>query len=341
MVLAHVVDAWTHEDDRTRPAYYRAIFIGGLAGPAFLFMAGMGSALSAASSRRRGHPHGVTTRALLRRGLTILGLAFVFRLQSLVLGLGHPGDLLKVDILNVMGLALLLAALIWGAGRVDRGRVGLAVGVTTALAFAAPLVQSAAWVDALPAPLRWYLQPTPGRTNFTLLPYAAFVTAGLAAGVALTAAGNDRSIRRFHICLAALAATGAAVAHWTSFQPTIYPAGASTFWGPSPAFFFLRLGLVAGLLPLCWGLRHVVPAGAARVLATLGTASLFVYWVHIELVYGGVAILIKRRVPLEVTLVAALAGAYALAHLVPVARRWVEAPAGRPEPVRRLVARLL
>jgi hypothetical protein len=148
-------------------------------------------------------------------------------------------------------------------------------------------------------------------------------------------------MKRFHIALAALAATGAAVAYWASLQPTIYPAGTSTFWGPSPAFFFLRLGLVAALLPLCWALRHVVPAGIAGVLATLGTASLFVYWVHIELVYGGVAILIKRRVPLELALVAALVGAYGLARLVPVARRWVEAPAGRPEPVRRLVARLL
>jgi hypothetical protein len=271
----------------------------------------------------------------------IFGLAFVFRIQSLVLGLGHPVDVLKVDILNVMGPALVVAAVVWGAGRADRARVLLAVAVTTVLAFATPLVHDAAWVEALPPPLRWYLQPTPGHTNFTLFPYTAFVTAGLAAGILLTNAQSGQRERRLHLALGALAAAAAAAAYWASFQPTIYPPGLSTFWGPSPAFFFLRLGLVAALLPLCWALRRALPAGIGFPLATLGAASLFVYWVHVELVYGGVAILIKRRIPVELTFVAALAAAYGLAKLVPVARRWVAAPAGRPEPVRRLVARLL
>jgi uncharacterized membrane protein len=341
MVLAHVVDAWTRDPDRDRPAYYRTIFVGGLAAPAFLFLAGVGSALSAASSRRRGHAHAVTTRALVIRGLTIFGLAFVFRIQSLVLGLGHPVDVLKVDILNVMGPALVVAAIVWGMVRADGVRALIAVAVTASLAFAAPLVQDAAWVEALPAPLRWYLQPTAGHTNFTLLPYTAFVTAGLAAGIALTATRGEWGERWFQLTLAGLATAGFGAAYWASFQPTIYPPGTSTFWGPSPAFFFLRLGLVAALLPCCWALRRAMPSRIGTLLATLGAASLFVYWVHVELVYGGIAILIKRRVPLELTIAAALTGAYGLARLVPIARRWVAAPAGRPEPLRRLVARLL
>jgi uncharacterized membrane protein len=225
--------------------------------------------------------------------------------------------------------------------RWDTMRAVIAVAVTVSLAFAAPLVQDAAWVDALPAPLRWYVQPTAGRTNFTLLPYTGFVTAGLAAGIPLTAARGDWAERRFQVALAGLALVGAGAAYWASHQPTIYPPGVSTFWGPSPAFFFLRLAVVAALLPCCWGLRRAMPAGIGALLATLGAASLFVYWVHVELVYGGIAILIKRRVPIELALVAALAGAYGLARLVPIARRWVAARAGRPEPLRRLVARLL
>mgnify|MGYP007029158700 CR=1 FL=1 len=38
--------------------------------------------------------------------------------------------------------------------------------------------------------------------------------------------------------------------------------------------------------------------GLGATLTTLGAASLFVYWVHVELVYGGVAIPIKHRLPL-------------------------------------------
>ena len=62
---------------------------------------------------------------------------------------------------------------------------------------------------------------------------------------------------------------------------------------------------------------------------------------HVELVYGGIAIPIKRRVPLELSVLAAVAIAYGLARLVPVARAWVADVERPPIRVRRLVARLL
>lgn len=341
MVLAHVVDAWTRDDDRDRTAFYRSTFVGGLAAPAFLFLAGVGSSLSAASQRRRGLGRVAITRALALRGLTLFGLAFVFRLQAFVLGLGHPVDLLKVDILNVMGPSLVVAALVWGAASTALVGGALAVIVTCAVALASPIVVSSPMLDQLPAPLLWYLRETPGHTNFTLLPWMAFAVAGLAAGLTLTAASSERGPGRVLWAMAVLAVVTTATAHWASGQPSIYPPGVSTYWTSSPAFFFVRLGLVMALLPLCWGLRPIMPAALGSHLAALGAASLFVYWVHVELVYGGVAILIKRRVPFELALAATLLGVYGLARLVPVARRWVAAPAGRPEPVRRLVARLL
>lgn len=340
MVLAHVVDAWTRGADRDRTAFYWATFCGGLAAPAFLFLAGLGTGLSGASKLARGASQAATTRALAWRGLTIFGLAFVFRLQALVLGLGRPVDLLKVDILNVMGPALIVAAVVWGLGRGAVSRVVLAAAVTGALAFVAPVVRAATWIDWLPAPLQWYLRPAAAHTNFTLLPWAAFVTAGLAVGVAL-AASSPSAERRLQAGLAALAIGGAGVAYWASFQPSIYAPGVSTFWGPSPTFFFIRLGIVTAFLPLCWTLRHAMPAAVGSLLATLGASSLFVYWVHVELVYGGVAILIKRHVPLELALVATAGIAYGMARLVPVARAWVARRDERPVLARQLVARLL
>ncbi len=341
MVLSHVVDAWTRDADRDRTAFYWTTFVGGLAAPAFLFLAGLGSALSGASKQSRGMTRHDVRRALVRRGLTIFGLAFVFRLQSFVLGLGAPVGLLKVDILNVMGPSLVLAALLWGAARSATGRILLAAAVTLGLVMVAPLVRSAGWIDVLPPPLQWYLRPTPGHTNFTLLPWAAFVSAGLATGVALTASRDARAERRLHLILFLLAAAAVAGGYWASLQPTIYPPGMSTFWGPSPTFFALRLGLVLALLPICRALQSAMPERLGDGLATLGAASLFVYWVHVELVYGGVAILIKRRVPLELTLVATLLACYGLARLVPWARQWVATPDRSPVLMRRLVAKLL
>lgn len=341
MVLAHVIDAWTRDVDRDRTLFYWATFFGGLAAPAFLYLAGLGSALSGAAQEARGAVRSAVRNRLLQRGLTIFGLAFVFRFQAFVLGLGRPVDLLKVDVLNVMGPALMLAALLWGAAATARGRVLVAAAATLALAMIAPIVRTAAWIDALPAPLQWYLRPTPGHTNFTLLPWAGFVCAGLATGAALSAVRDIRGEQRVQAGLALIALCGGAAAYWASLQPTIYAPGQSTFWGASPTFFFVRLGLITALLPLCWALRGVMPAALGVGLASLGAASLFVYWVHVELVYGGVAILIKRRLPLELALAATFLASYGLARLVPWARAWVATPERSPAPMRRLVAKLL
>ena len=304
MVLSHVVDAWTRDADRDRTAFYWATFLGGLAAPAFLFLAGLGSALSGAAKEARGTPHADVVRALVMRGLTIFGLAFVFRFQSFVLGLGSPVHLLKVDVLNVMGPALVLAALLWGTARGAIGRGLLAVATAVGLAMVAPLVHAAAWVDALPAPLQWYVRPTPGHSDFTLLPWTGFVCAGLAAGVALTAAA--RPPRR------APAAPGARRAGGGRYGRGVLGFAAADDLCPGPVHLLGRVahvllhpagprdGAAADLL----GPPAVMPARLGAALALLGAASLFAYWVHVEIVYGGIAILIKRRVPLELTLVA-------------------------------------
>jgi uncharacterized membrane protein len=340
MIHAHVLDAWTRDADRDRTAFHWATFIGGLAAPAFLFLAGLGSALSGASQQARGVPRADVMHALIRRGWYVFGLAFAFRVQALLLGWGAPIGLLKVDVLNVMGLALIVVGLLWGVSGTPTGRALVASLATVVIALGSPLLGIASWIDALPGPLQWYLRPTPGYTNFTLAPWTAFVTAGLAAGAALVATRDARREWRVHAALALCAVAVVAGGYWASFQPTIYAPGVSTFWGASPTFFAIRLGLVALFLPMCWALRRLMPASVGATLSTLGASSLFVYWVHVELVYGGIAIPIRHRLPLELSLACTVGLISAMARLVPWTRRWV---ARGPDRVlaRRLVARLL
>lgn len=341
MVLVHVADSWTRDADRDRAVFHWTMFAGGVAGAAFLFMAGVGTALSGDARVRGGASRAAALLALARRGAVIFGLAFVFRAQALFLGWGAPVTFLTVDILNVMGLALVTAALLWGAASTTTGRVLAAGAATLAVAMIAPIVWTAAWVDALPAPLQWYWRPTRGHSNFTLVPWSAFVFAGVGTGAALAAARHADAERRLQFVLAGVAVAVGVTAWWASYQPSIYPPGRATFWGASPAFFFLRLAIVMALLPLAWSLRRVLPGAIASPLATLGAASLFAYWVHVELVYGGIAIPLKRRIPFELCLIAALAIAVGLARLAPRTRRWVAARDAPPVRLKRLVARLL
>lgn len=121
MIEAHVVDAWTRAADRAGAAYYWSIVIAGLAAPLFMLLAGVAAVLSAESKARRTTREADAAAAVRRRGWEIFGLAFLFRLQAMIVSLGRPSHLLKVDILNVMGPSIVAVAAIWQLARSRRG----------------------------------------------------------------------------------------------------------------------------------------------------------------------------------------------------------------------------
>ena len=107
MVAAHLFDAWVRVIDRSEHPYQWAMVVGGFSAPLFLFLAGVAMALAAGSRLRKGLTAAETAAIARRRGWQILGLAFLFRLQSFIISGGpFPETLLKVDILNVMGLSM-------------------------------------------------------------------------------------------------------------------------------------------------------------------------------------------------------------------------------------------
>lgn len=314
MVMAHVTDAWTRPEDRSRTLYMYTVFMNGMAAPLFLFLAGL--TLSMAASARTlkvGHAAAAVTAGM--RGLQVFGLAFLFRVQSQLLGWGALSNLLKVDILNVMGLAMTMTAVVWRVSENRTIRVMLFGLATTAVAMSTPLVREAAGLSVLPDPLEAYIRPLPGRTNFALFPWLAFVFAGAIAGELVSAARTVKAERRLQIGLILAGLGGLLVAHAASFRPSIYPV--SNFWTSSPTFFFIRLGICTAMLPVAaivdafhgwarrmWAGVFPTPDVPGRVLTTLGRSSLFVYWIHVEMAYGGIARPVKRALPLEWSLVA-------------------------------------
>ncbi len=317
MVGAHVTDAWTRLEDRGRTLYMYTVFIAGMAAPLFLFLAGLTTAM-AASSRAAKVGHREAAVVACTRGLQIFALAFLFRLQSQVLGWGAIGNFLKVDILNIMGIAIVGAALLWACSANRVVRIALFAAATVIIAMSTPLVREAAVFAALPDPIEAYIRPLPGRTNFALFPWAAFLFAGAIAGELIAAAKNDTAERRLQAGLLVSGAVGIAAGYALSFRPSLYPV--ANFWTSSPTFFFIRLGVCTVLVPLSsgidrfhafarrqWPSRFAAPDLPGRVVTTLGRSSLFVYWIHVEMAYGGIARPLKRMLPLEWSLIATVA----------------------------------
>jgi uncharacterized membrane protein len=322
MIEAHCFDSWTRPDEKAREAYGILMVLGGMGAPSFLFLAGVGVALAAAAHMGRGRGHVEASRLVRRRGWQVFLYAFLFRFQSYALGgFTYAAGLLKVDILNIMGPAMVATASAWRLPGTRMTRAFALAAGTVAIATVTPAIRDAAWPGELPDFLEEYLRPATGRGTFTLFPWAGFVLAGGVLGLAID---GGRHLAPWRL-QAALGLTGLALAGgawWASHQPPMFPT--ARFWTSSPAFFALRVGLLVLAVPVAWlwSVRSWPRLLPMRPLEVLGVGSLLVYFVHVELVYGWMGNPLKRRLTLEEGAVAWCLLVVAMYALVVVWGRW-------------------
>ena len=299
MIEAHTFDAWTRAADRRSHAYRDSIVLGGFAAPLFLWLAGLALVISSTAIVRRGGSRRDAAETACRRGLEIFILAFLFRLQAFIVSPGgHPLAIFRVDILNVMGPAIVLAALVWTLSESAVVLAAVYAGLAAAFALLAPLVRTMGAIDRLPIWVQWQIRPAGEYTTFTAFPWAGFVCGGAAVGALLSIVREPRAERRLHAGLALAGLTLVAVGFYTASLPSIYRQ--SSFWTSSPTYFAIRAGvLTTGLAVLYAGERVAAVLGVAiTALERFGRRSLFVYWIHVELVYGYATWPIHHRLPL-------------------------------------------
>jgi len=284
MIEAHLIDSWTRSPDRESQAFQWSMTVGGLGAPLFLFLAGVSVAMSAASKARRSADERAASNTVARRGLEIFALAFLFRLQACLLSWGAWWTLLKVDILNIMGPSIMAAAALWGAVRTSGARLVAFAMATVAVALLTPVIRALP-IEALPDPIEAYIRPVQPLSNFVFLPWMAFVFAGAFAGVLIDTTRTPPTESRLNLRFAIAGTVLALAALAASRLPSPY--ANSYFWTTSPAFFFLRVGILVALIGVAYA-WYRRPGGEAKwsPLQQLGRTSLFIYWIHVEMVYG-------------------------------------------------------
>jgi uncharacterized membrane protein len=116
MFQTHCYDAWLGGDARNTRFLNASQRLGTLPAPLFLFLAGISFALVTDKLIRKNLPPAQITRGMVRRGAEILALGLLFRLQEFVIAWGWAprSDLLRVDVLNIIGLSMILMALTCG-----------------------------------------------------------------------------------------------------------------------------------------------------------------------------------------------------------------------------------
>ena len=316
MFQTHGYDSWLSENAR-HTALFRLSQLGGtLPAPLFLFATGISLALVTGRALQKGISPGEASRTAMLRGAEIFGFGMLFRVQEFLLGRPYAPwtDLLRVDILNIIGIAIVLMGLMCslvaprtrGAHRLPdsaampRSRYIIsAVAVAALIALATPSL----WTTHRPRWLPWYLESyingvhnlgAPQPWLFPAFPWVAFAFAGLAFGFLIFS-----SWARAHES-AAFALSGFAsallvlIGRWLDARPLQLYA-VYDFWHTSPNFFLIRAGVLLGIvfLAYAWCRWGFALKGFAPV-TELGRTSLFVYWLHVEFVYGRFSILPKR-----------------------------------------------
>jgi uncharacterized membrane protein len=323
MIEAHTTDAWTRAADRESMLFRDATILGGFAAPMFLWLAGLAVVLAATRSAERTGSRALAVEGIVRRGLVIFILAFLFRIQSFIVSPGNNLVMLfRVDLLNIMGPAIVVAGAVWGLARTAAGRIAAFSTVAIAFGLMTPIVRASPLVGHLPVWVQWYVRPAGELTVFTLWPWAGFVFAGGASGALLATARGERSERRANVAMAVIGAALIALGIYTAGRPSIY--AAASFWTSSPTWFAIRVGILMVALAWMYGLGQLVGRHQGTKAQTLqnrvrafalswqaplerlGQHSLFIYWIHVELVYGYSSWLWRHRLPLWGTAIAYL-----------------------------------
>jgi uncharacterized membrane protein len=116
MFQTHCYDAWLGGDARNTTFLKGSQLLGTLPAPLFLFLAGISFALVTDKLIRKNLTPAQITRAMARHGAEIFAFGLLFRLQEFLIAWGWApwSDLLRVDVLNIIGLSMILMALTSG-----------------------------------------------------------------------------------------------------------------------------------------------------------------------------------------------------------------------------------
>jgi len=336
MFQTHCYDSWLSPAARHSKFFVYSQLGGTFPAPLFLFLAGLSFALVTEKLWKKNLPPAQIARATIRRGAEIFAFGLLFRLQEYLIAWGWAplSDLLRVDVLNTIGLSMMLMGLLcWLVLAVYRGtqQRGALILASTGTALVISLLTPPMWTTWRPHWLPWPLESyingvhnlgTPQGWLFPVFPWAAFAFAGLATGFVL-----QSQLARQHealIFFLAGAAGMAAVALARSLDrlPNQFYA-IYDYWHTSPNFFLIRVGMLLMILTASYAwCRWGAGQWGFSPMIQLGQASLLVYWVHLEFVYGRASILPKHSVGIRTASLGLLTISLAMLMLAYLRTRW-------------------
>jgi uncharacterized membrane protein len=313
MFQTHAYDAWIAEPYRQGYLWWLARqFLGGYPARMFLLLAGVSLMLRYAGDDRRGRSEAEARRGAVSRGFEVFLLGYAFRLAEWIVGGARPAAmwaLLKFDVLQCIGVTLMVAALLASPRDVRPGRLPLRPIVAALVAaFLTPHLQALGRPRILPAWLSVLLWGDHDLVPFPLFPWVAYTLTGCFLGVYFVRAAAAGRLGRTILITAGLGVLAAALGQLLHrLDVPSYRATALVPVPASPASYLFRtgtcmVGLAAAYALERWRSQRPSPTTQLAVrwqrfspLLWLGQASMTVYMVHLDLVYNIWSYPIKHR----------------------------------------------
>jgi uncharacterized membrane protein len=308
MFQDHCYDSWLAPAARDSDVFRWSRLLGTMPAPLFIFLCGISFALVTERLWEKGLARDAIARQTIWRGLLIYLAGIAFRAQEYALGFPKAPwtDLLRVDVLNILGIAMMLmGAVCWLATSerlvvTRRAAIAGSVLLATATAMITPVLYTTHRLYFLPWPIESYIDgihtfQAPQPWLFPIFPWVAFAFAGLAVGLFLFTDFARRSESRVFLLLGAAGLLCGLLSFAADLAPVQLYA-VYDYWHTSPQFLLLRCGILLAIMfaAYAWCEWGWAQKGFSPVIQ-LGKTSLLVYWVHIEFVYGRLSILPKLR----------------------------------------------
>ncbi|MGE5316119.1 MAG: heparan-alpha-glucosaminide N-acetyltransferase domain-containing protein [Acidobacteriota bacterium] len=292
MLQGHTFDALLSPVVKQASLFYIHDFFHGFVAPMFLFASGVAFGVS---TMKKWDVHSHMSRPVMKRvgrfiGLIIIGYALHLPFFSLpkILSSATPeqvASMLQVDALHCIALTLLAAQLSVLVCGTPRRLVAGAAAVALFIAFSGPVIWNLPLTSYMPLAVASYLNAQ-NHSWFPLVPYSSFVLFGIVYAWMFLQAKEKRKTVLFMqrgvvtgmllIGLAVLAA---------NLPLTIY--APHDFWKVNPIVIAARLGfllIAASSLFFAEQIIRVPP----KLPAIMGSESLFIYIVHLLIIYGSV-----------------------------------------------------
>jgi uncharacterized membrane protein len=334
MILWHVVDSWHVPEMRDTRSFAVIVFFAGWAAPMFLFLAGVSLPMAGLAQLAKGRDRQAAAQALMVRGWQVFLIAHLFRLQSFLLSPNASWNgLLKPDILNILGLGIVMVAFAWKRAVSGPTRVvWLLIPAIVVAGGLTPWAHDWSWPSLLHPRLEGYIRIVNGNAVFSLFPAVSYVFAGAFVGCLLSDS-TSRTEGQFHTRSAVVGLALLATVIASAIVPL--PVSVQRWTGPG-AIVALRIGAILVMMAMLWAALRSRTLPASDPMLVLGRSSLAVYWVHVELAYGNFSFPLHKALSLPWALVGCVLMMLAMYGL---GTWWLRRPWGRPLVPPHMVAR--